>query len=48
MPEYSFNSHGERFPLPEPGDYAAECDRLEVLVGEARDQGKAADELIGG
>jgi nucleotide sugar dehydrogenase len=47
MPEYSLNPHGERFPLPEPGDYAAEFERLEALVGEAREQGKEIVVVMG-
>jgi hypothetical protein len=36
MSESSLSPAGERFPLPEPNEYAAEFERLEKRVAEAR------------
>src|SRR5215831_8045995 len=41
MPEYSTSPAGERFPLPEAHDYAAEFERLEARARSARDAGQA-------
>ena len=47
MTEYSVNPTGEKFPLPDKGDYATEMERLEALVGEARVDGKEIVVVMG-
>src|SRR5262245_65537925 len=47
MTEYSTNPAGERFPLPERHEYAAELQRLEVLALRARDAGQEVVVVMG-
>jgi len=47
MPEFSVNSYGERFPLPEERDFAVEFERLAKLAEEARAQGKEIVVVMG-
>ncbi len=47
MPAYSVSPSGERFPLPEKPDYAAEMARLEGLVAQARAEGKEVVVVMG-
>jgi nucleotide sugar dehydrogenase len=47
MPEYSVNPAGERFPLPERTEYAAELARLEQLVQAARADSKEIVVVMG-
>jgi nucleotide sugar dehydrogenase len=47
MPEHSLSPAGERFPLPEPNEYAAEFERLEKRVAEARADGKEIVVVMG-
>src|SRR5215470_19649456 len=47
MTEYSTNPAGERFPLPEKHEYAAELQRLEVLARQARDAGQEVVVVMG-
>jgi nucleotide sugar dehydrogenase len=47
MPEYSVNPAGEKFPLPEKGDYAKEFERLEKLAKAARAEGKEVVVVMG-
>src|SRR5215475_10475929 len=47
MTEYSTNPAGERFPLPERHEYAAELQRLEVLARRAREAGQEGVVVMG-
>ena len=47
MTQYSLAPSGEKFPLPEPADYARELERLEQLVGQARAEGKEIVVVMG-
>ena len=47
MPEYSVNPAGERFPLPERGEYSNEFERLTKLAREARSEGKEIVVVMG-
>jgi nucleotide sugar dehydrogenase len=47
MQEYSVNPAGERFPLPERGEYAAEFERLNNLTRQARAEGKEIVVVMG-
>ena len=47
MPEYSVNPAGERFPLPERGEYSNESERLTKLAREARREGKEIVVVMG-
>src|SRR5512145_3275035 len=47
MSEYSVSPTGERFELPKPTDYAAEFQRLEKLVAQARAEGKEIVVVMG-
>ena len=47
MPEYSVNPAGERFPLPERGEYSNEFERLTNLAREARSEGKEIVVVMG-
>jgi nucleotide sugar dehydrogenase len=47
MSESSLSPAGERFPLPEPNEYAAEFERLEKRVAEARADGKEIVVVMG-
>src|SRR5262249_59779374 len=47
MPEYSTSPAGERFPLPEAHDYAAEFERLEARARSARDAGQEVVVVMG-
>jgi nucleotide sugar dehydrogenase len=40
VPEYSYSPTGEKFKLPEPGDYPKEFDRLKRLVYEQKALGR--------
>ncbi|MBW6460972.1 MAG: hypothetical protein K0B08_10410, partial [Bacteroidales bacterium] len=43
----SFSPEGEKFPLPSPGEYAKEYERLEELVARARGEGKEIVVVMG-
>jgi len=47
MSASSLSPAGERFPLPEPNEYAAEFERLEKRVAEARADGKEIVVVMG-
>lgn len=47
MPDFSINPAGERFPLPEASEYAAELERLEALAAAARDDGREVVVVMG-
>ncbi|MCY2954151.1 MAG: nucleotide sugar dehydrogenase [Planctomycetota bacterium] len=47
MSEFSIDPSGERFPLPEKQDYAAEYARVEKLVAAARKEGKEIVVVMG-
>jgi UDP-N-acetyl-D-glucosamine dehydrogenase len=47
MADYSVSPEGERFAIPQEGDYAAEFNRIESLVGAARDEGKEIVVVMG-
>jgi nucleotide sugar dehydrogenase len=47
MPEYSISPSGERFPLPQPGDYAPELARLAQRAREARARGQEVVVVMG-
>jgi nucleotide sugar dehydrogenase len=47
MAEYSVNPAGEKFPIPQKEDYAAEMQRLESLVNAARREGKEIVVVMG-
>jgi nucleotide sugar dehydrogenase len=47
MPEYSLSPSGEKVPLPEEKDYAAEYARLERLAAQARADGKEVVVVMG-
>ncbi len=44
---YSVNPSGEKFPIPQKSDYQKEYERLQVLVGKARDEGKEIVVVMG-
>ena len=44
---YSVNPAGEKFPIPQPGDEAAENKRIERLVNKAREEGKEIVVVMG-
>ena len=45
--QYSLSPAGERFPLPEPEDYAVEMTRLEAAASAARAEGKEVVVVMG-
>jgi len=47
MPTYSVSPAGEKFPLPEKNDYAAEMRRLQKLATQARKEGKEVVVVMG-
>ncbi len=47
MSNVSVNPAGEKFPLPQAGDYTAEMARLESLVKQARGEGKEIVVVMG-
>jgi len=47
MVEYSINPAGEKFPIPQPGDYAAELQRVRKLAETARKEGKEVVVVMG-
>jgi nucleotide sugar dehydrogenase len=47
MPDYSVNAAGERFAMPEKGEYASELARLEKLAAAARADGKEVVVVMG-
>jgi nucleotide sugar dehydrogenase len=47
MATFSISPSGEKFPIPEPQDYAAEMTRLEKLAGTAREEGKEIVVVMG-
>lgn len=47
MSNYSVNPAGEKFPLPQAGDFPAEMARLEGLVKQARGEGKEIVVVMG-
>jgi UDP-N-acetyl-D-glucosamine dehydrogenase len=47
MVEYSVNPAGEKFPIPQKEDYAAEMQRIEGLVNAARKEGKEIVVVMG-
>jgi UDP-N-acetyl-D-glucosamine dehydrogenase len=47
MPDYSVNPAGERFALPEKGEYASELARLEKLASAAHAEGKEVVVVMG-
>lgn len=47
MVEYSINPAGEKFALPQPGDYAAELQRVRKLAEAARKEGKEIVVVMG-
>jgi UDP-N-acetyl-D-glucosamine dehydrogenase len=47
MPEYSVSPAGEEFPIPGRDEYAAEFNRIQALVTEAREQGKEIVVVMG-
>lgn len=47
MTEYSIDPSGEKFPLPQPQDYAAEMGRLQKLVEGARKEGQEIVVVMG-
>jgi len=47
MTQYSVSPAGEKFSIPASEDYAAEYERLEALVGQAREDGKEIVVVMG-
>jgi len=47
MADYSVSPAGEKFPLPQKGEYQAEFDRVQSLVDIARDEGKEIVVVMG-
>jgi nucleotide sugar dehydrogenase len=47
MAEYSVNPAGEKFPIPQKEEYAAELQRLELLADAARKEGKEIVVVMG-
>ncbi|MFA5293127.1 MAG: UDP binding domain-containing protein [Phycisphaerae bacterium] len=47
MVEYSINPAGEKFPIPQQGDYAAELQRVSKLAETARKEGKEIVVVMG-
>jgi UDP-N-acetyl-D-glucosamine dehydrogenase len=47
MADYSVNPAGEKFPLPQQSDYAAEYQRIEALARDARVQGREIVVVMG-
>ena len=47
MSEYSVSPAGEKFPVPEKHEYAAEYERVEALVNAAREEGKEIVVVMG-
>ena len=47
MPDYSVNPAGEKFPIPEKADYAAELQRVNRLADAARADGKEVVVVMG-
>ncbi len=47
MTEYSISPSGEKFPIPQNSEYAAEFDRIESLAAAARAQGKEIVVVMG-
>ena len=47
MVEYSVNPAGEKFAIPQPGDYAAELQRVRRLAEAARKEGKEIVVVMG-
>jgi hypothetical protein len=47
MSDYSVNPSGEKFPIPQQSDYAAEFDRIAALANTARQEGKEIVVVMG-
>ena len=47
MIEYSISSEGEKFPIPQKEEYAAEFERISSLAQAARDEGKEIVVVMG-
>ena len=47
MGEYSVSPDGQKFPIPQEGDYAGEFEHIESLVKTAREQGKEIVVVMG-
>ncbi|MHC5162188.1 MAG: nucleotide sugar dehydrogenase, partial [Planctomycetota bacterium] len=47
MTQYSISPAGEKFPIPQPSEYAAELQRLEQLTAAARAEGKEIVVVMG-
>jgi len=47
MTDYSISPAGEKFPIPQEGEYAAEFKRIESLVEAARSEGKEIVVVMG-
>ena len=47
MAEYSLSPTGEKFPIPQEADYAAEYKRIESLIKQARSEGKEIVVVMG-
>ena len=47
MTEYSVSPAGEKFAIPQEGEYDAEFKRLETLVETARNEGKEIVVVMG-
>ncbi len=47
MTDYSISPEGEKFSIPEKGDYAAELGRIESLVEAAHNEGKEIVVVMG-
>jgi len=47
MPDYSVSPSGEKFVIPQTGEYAAELKRIEGLVNAARGEGKEIVVVMG-
>jgi UDP-N-acetyl-D-glucosamine dehydrogenase len=47
VPEFSISPSGEKFPIPQREDYAAELKRIQALVDQARAEGKEIVVVMG-
>ena len=47
MTEYSISPSGEKFPIPQNSEYAAEFDRIESLAAAARAEGREIVVVMG-
>ncbi len=47
MTDFSVSPSGEKFPIPQTGEYAAELNRIESLVNAARSEGKEIVVVMG-